>query len=66
LAKYEIRNTFVPMIVETQKIKRAGKSYKVAPAIYEKAVKKASKNNTNVANVIEKFLHRYVKNFKDE
>lgn len=54
------------MIVKTEIEKRAGKSYKVVPSVYEKAVKKAAKNNTNVANVLEKYLHKYVKNFRDE
>lgn len=39
--------------------KRVVKSYKVKPKVYDKAKKKAKKNNTTVANILEDYLYDY-------
>ena len=44
---------------EKLKEKRVGKSYKIAPTIYEKAKKKAKKEKTTVANILEDYLYDY-------
>lgn len=47
------------MKAEKLKEPRINKSYKVAKTIYEKARKKAKKEKTTVANLLEDYLYDY-------
>lgn len=47
------------MKIEKLKEKRVFKGYKIALTIYLKAMKKAKKNKTTVANLLEDYLYDY-------